>query len=63
MSWHSMLNGRTPQKAESESSLHSVSLTTQQVEVLLEAVKQSTFKGENAKEVANLIEKFEAAIQ
>jgi hypothetical protein len=46
------------QEAESQS-LPSVPLTKQEAEVLLQAIKQATFKGEYAKEVVALILKFE----
>jgi hypothetical protein len=46
-------------EAANENSLPSVPLSKQEAEVLLQAVKQATFKGEYAKEVVALILKFE----
>jgi hypothetical protein len=46
-------------KAEDDSSLPSVYLTKQEAEVLLQAIKQASFKGEYAKEVVSLILRFE----
>ena len=46
------------QEAENQS-LPSIPLSKQEAEVLLQAVKQATFKGEYAKEVVALIIKFE----
>jgi hypothetical protein len=47
-------------KSEAENqSLPSIPLSKQEAEVLLQAVKQATFKGEYAKEVVALILKFE----
>lgn len=49
-------------KAEGASSLPSVALSKEEAEVLLSAIKQSTFRGEYAKDVVSLIIKFEEHI-
>jgi hypothetical protein len=46
-------------EAANENSLPSIPLSKQEAEVLLQAVKQATFKGEYAKEVVSLINRFE----
>jgi len=57
MAFKNILNINKPE-AENQS-LPSVPLSKQEAEVLLQAVKQATFKGEYAKEVVALILKFE----
>jgi hypothetical protein len=57
MAFRNILNINKPE-AENQS-LPSVPLSKQEAEVLLQAIKQATFKGEYAKEVVALIIKFE----
>jgi hypothetical protein len=57
-----ILNKNREQKGGNESSLPGVPLTKQEAEIMLTFIKQATFKGEFAKEVVSLMEKFEKHI-
>jgi hypothetical protein len=57
-----ILNKDKEQKGGNESSLPGVPLTKTEAEVMLTFIKQATFKGEFAREVVSLIEKFEKHI-
>ncbi len=49
-------------ETESESSLSSVVLSKAEAEVVLTALRQSVFKGEHARQVVTLLEKFEKVV-